>query len=432
MPIDITDPGYPGFELPVVMNPPDYLCFTVKVPNDRGHIGAFLGSLFDLTQWINWQRDPAKRGKDAAAVWRAIWTDLQAQSCNLPIAPRGAEIEDFMPLRVDCDCNVFVTCCDGTEKQILTSDQVKALIAGGTVPGAPQPPSGGGQQCYQLKLNAAQPQLVPTPVSTGDVIELQSALGAGNDGTVTWYCPNGQEFFAGACVGTPFTQGGDPLPTAPHMSILVKLGSNYYQLVVGTPFTVPGGVSNVQPILQVNDAPLTDDSGDYSLNVCVTNNSAATFSHTFNFITTDGGFVPLPSGGSAPLGSWSAGNGWLPTDAFVSPDNFRVMYLQRTFAARTITGVTATYNYSPGTFLSPTTAYGMLVALSTLGGTREIDLVASALGAGGSPVISHGNVIIAGATGIELYLSSCDSTSPSDGSCTLLSLTITGQGTDPF
>lgn len=346
--MQVNDPNYAGYQLPTVMDPPDSLCFQVKVPNDIGHISAFMGALFELTQWISWQRDPDKRGKDAAAIWRAIWLDLQAQSCDLPKALHGAEIEDFMPLRVDCDCNVYVTCCDGTEKQILTSDQVKALIAGGNVQGAPQPPAGGGQQCYQLKLQANQELLIPVPVSTGDVIEVQSALGAGTDGTASWYCPNGQEFFAGACVGTPFTSGPDPLPTAPHMKLLAHIGSNYYELTVGTPFTVPSGVSLVQPTILVNDSTLSDNSGEYSLNVCVTNNEAATWSSTFNFLLSPGGFAAqFPGVLGEPV--WTPGTGWyIQANATGSIFNGQIQLLHDSTNIRHVK-----WFYTPGGSYSP-------------------------------------------------------------------------------
>src|SRR5262249_21304880 len=130
------------------------------------------------------------------------------------------------------------------------------------------PPPGGGHEQYCAKLDAAGKLLIPANVSTGDVIDLISAEGAGNDGGSTqWNCPDGSIFFAGRCAGGAGTSGGDPLPTANHMSLIVGIGTNYYAIDVGSPLTVPGGVSNEQAWIQVNDSGLSNNSGSYD--VCV-------------------------------------------------------------------------------------------------------------------------------------------------------------------
>lgn len=61
-----------GYPLPDVIEPPDCISVCVPVPNDVGHIRAFLGQLDMLGYWWNWERDDLKQGKDAAALWRLI------------------------------------------------------------------------------------------------------------------------------------------------------------------------------------------------------------------------------------------------------------------------------------------------------------------------------------------------------------------------
>jgi hypothetical protein len=52
--------------LPDVVNPPDSICITVPVPNDRKHIGAFYGALFNLTSARFWQDDLAHTAREVA------------------------------------------------------------------------------------------------------------------------------------------------------------------------------------------------------------------------------------------------------------------------------------------------------------------------------------------------------------------------------
>jgi hypothetical protein len=303
-----------AYALPVVIDPSDTICFQIQVPNDRQHIAAFMGQIYKLSYWDAWKQDSAHTGKLAGAVWLKIFDQLIA-GCPLPPskALSGMEMEDFMPLRVDCDCNVFVTCCDGTEKRILTSDQVAKLIQGTPGNGSPQPPTGGGSQCYDLTLQANAETIIPFPVSTGDILTLQSALGAGGDGAGNWYCPDGSQFFGGACVGFGHLSGTDPVPTINHMRLLYHIGSNYYDAMAG-PFTVPSGVSLVQPTLVLNDVTRSDNSGSYQITVCAQNNRTGVWCRYQDFTLSNGGWehdTPCFS----DEGSWSPGSGWVPGDA---------------------------------------------------------------------------------------------------------------------
>lgn len=59
-----------GYELPTEVNPGVYQCFRVYVPDDPLYLAAFWAAYEYFTTWIAWERDPEKRGRDAAAVWR--------------------------------------------------------------------------------------------------------------------------------------------------------------------------------------------------------------------------------------------------------------------------------------------------------------------------------------------------------------------------
>lgn len=67
-----------GYLLPETLNP-DQVSICICVPCDTNHALAFLGQLKALGDWWTWERDAAKRGKDAAHVWRAIYEDVDRQ-----------------------------------------------------------------------------------------------------------------------------------------------------------------------------------------------------------------------------------------------------------------------------------------------------------------------------------------------------------------
>ena len=214
-----------------------------------------------------------------------------------------------MPLRVDCNCNVFVTCSDGTEKQNLTSDQVKALINSSATNGAPQPQPGGGCQVYPVTISGGQLQIIPTQVSTGDTIKLTSAIGASTQDGVGWQCPDGSIYFAGACAGGGVTNAGAYLPTVKIGKVILYLDGVYYDLTLGTAFTVPSGVANKTPMLVLNYVSSNPISGNIDCQVQVCNNAAGTWSSTWDFTLSPGLFVAqFPGALGEPV--WNAGSGW--------------------------------------------------------------------------------------------------------------------------
>ena len=68
-----------GWLLPAVIDPPKRVGVCVPVPDEPEHRQAFLGALLELARWWNWQRDPLRRGREAAKVWMAIWHDVLNQ-----------------------------------------------------------------------------------------------------------------------------------------------------------------------------------------------------------------------------------------------------------------------------------------------------------------------------------------------------------------
>jgi len=356
----LLSPDEQGYTLPTNLHPTDSVCFNVPVPNDPAYIQAFIGALYDTTLWLSWQKDANHKAIEAAKVMKNVWWQVinHPAVCGLPgVSSRIYEdINDMTGFRLDCNCNLFVECCDGTEKQILTADQVKALIQGQPGAGAPQPTPNGGSACYTGQFQASGAFLVPTPVSTGDVLTLDvSGAGLDNSLGTVWRCPDGEQFFGNACVGFPVLEPSDPIPAINHMRIIYKIGASYYDAMAG-PFTVPGGVVGQQVLLQVNDSNLADDYGTYTVSVCRQNNQTSTWSHDLDFTAGAQGFVSGTLPGLITLAQFVPGSGWeqvytLSNDpAAGTTPRFTFLRIQRTWAtATTLTEAAMTYDQVPGT-----------------------------------------------------------------------------------
>jgi len=421
--------------LPDVVDPLDSICFQVKVPNNGYHIRAFLGAIYELSKPYAWQNDSAHTALLAGAVWSKIFDKL-LPGCPCPTFPPSGILEDLeMPLRVDCDCNVFVTCCDGTEKQLLTAEQVKALLAGSSVVGAPQPKPGGGQQCYPVSLQANQLWLLPTVVNTGDTILINNAEGANNDGqALSWQCPDGTRYFAGTCGLPVASYGADPLPTANHGQLVLELAGTFYALTPGTPFTVPGGIANQSPTIQAN-LQLSTASGQMSFNVCVTNNATLTWTHTFDFTLSSGGFVPNLDGGGNAQAVWVPGAGWEQT--FIPNDGAGIAEMRCRFhrtgitPAFAVTAMTALVNFHAGSTIDPTAGqdFGLFD-----GGAHFAYTMTPTYSSNGDNQILGGPIAASGITQIffDFYVGLAVTPTNPGGTCLVKSITISGTGTDPF
>lgn len=313
---------WPIRSLPANKNPVGTRCIQITIPDDDDWERAIYAEVTELTRWMRWERDVGKNGKPVADRWlKAIETWRYCDGAPSPI--HGIEIEDVMPLRVDCDCNVWITCVDGTEKQILTADQVQNAInqpGGSDSPGggAPQPTPGGGCVTQHLTLLGSKTVLLPVPVSTGDTLEASAFAGSTNfSGDPFWFGPNGLLYFAGeyqSGTGAPFA--GNPVPAELTQGLVVFVGGNYYSLIDGV-FTIPGGVSNEQPVISLNTDTPGNLSGTVNFDVKVCNNQDSTWEHTFNFKLTTAGFSLKTEAGWAPpsWGGWSGGIGWVAGDA---------------------------------------------------------------------------------------------------------------------
>jgi len=294
--------GPDGWSLPAVVHPPKTRCFVVQVPDDREYIAAFRGAMMELASGYNWQNDPDHTAREVALVWRDVIENIS--QCLPESVPAGGTWEDFeMPIRVDCDCRVWVTCCDGTEVQLAT---VGMIDQPGQPGGGGTPPGSGECTVYKATFSANSQWLLPALVNSGDELTFSNAKGAGSDGAALWRCPNGQTFFAGQCVGAAGTSGGDPASSQNHMQLVINIDGTWYPANDGT-ITVPGGVTDAQAYIQVNDASLGGNSGSYTLDVQFCNNAVP----SSDWVSTlDFKISPYDSFVADPFVTWGAGTGF--------------------------------------------------------------------------------------------------------------------------
>jgi hypothetical protein len=254
--------------------------------------------------------------------------------------------------------------------------------------------------------------LLPTLVSSGDVLEITSITGAGNDGAlIRWQCPSGLTFFTGACLpNSGATDGGDPLPSVFHMRILYLIDGTYYDAMAGQ-FTVPGGIANKEVDLLVNDAALADNSGSYQFEVCVTNNAALSWSHHFTGNDLINHWTLYDDGTYGPRGLWTFPQFVSITDPVSSPDQWLYIYL----------------NPPPGTYFS----YGVDLTTHQDAGVTGFVRIRNGTNGNGSDLASSGlnqlGLLFTQVDPPTILIGAVNS-----GSWLIDGVTLTGAGSDPF
>lgn len=417
------------YTLPLEVDPPTRVCFQIEVPNDIYHIGAFLGQIYALSRAFSWGNDASHTALAVARVWRDIFDNLKP-GCPQPASgSAGVDTEELLIRQNPDNPCLLETSINGTDWCAFAD--LSLCVPGGSQPGSgtPQPPANGGQACYHASFEGSNKWLLPTLVNAGDVIQISNAHGAASDGTVVWYCPNGAVFQLGACFGSGTTSGGDPLNTSPHMMLIAKIDSTYYPMY-NTTFTVPGGVSAASVEFQLNDSNLADNYGNITFDVCVTNNAAGTWSHTFDFLVSDGGWTVQPAAAVGVAGSYVPGVGWQGAH-IQSPAGsyYNAVWIGKTFSSRTITSVQLYYDLASKGTDQPTNNH--IIELWDSSGS-EVHLEYGAASNGNGQNISFFGSR-AGITQLNPTLwSSFYGTATYSGQITVTKIVVSGIGTDPF
>jgi hypothetical protein len=309
------------------------------VPDDPAYRAAFLGAIQQLGAAYKWADDPDHNALIVAQVWRNIADALEKCLDEIPVI-RVYE-DDTMPLRVDCDCNVFVTCCDGSEIQLATLADVRSTNQPGT---GTRPPIG-QSTCYSVTLNAKNTWLLPFSVSSGDVLTVSELGGAWSDDGISWTCPDGTPFVFGLCAGSRYHVSGDPSGSLYHGQLVFLIDGAYYSATDGA-FTVPGGISNAQCTLVSNIDRTLASAGDVVFKICAENGGTpptGTWCALLNFKLSDFGWVSDTREGY--------GATWIPGTGFAGLGGLsaKVIELKYTFGATTEVTAATLYGHNDNT-----------------------------------------------------------------------------------
>lgn len=296
-----------GYELPAEDDAP-HKCVTLSIPNDEVTIANFVGALSTLALWINYRRDPDKRGKDIAQVWKQIVQSIEFSDCAIP-TPGGDDVQfrqqDCL-LQYSIDCEHWYTLYDPTNCVPETTVQ----------PGSGTRPPNGECKSYTVALSGANKWLLPFGVQAGDTITITGATGAWSDSTAQWNCPDGTPYILGLCFGAAGHVMGDPDASSWHMQLIGLLNGVYFPASSGT-YTVPTGTPISQLVLQANDAVLADNSGSIQFTIEVCNGGEvppSDWCFVYDFTISPGDWAAYSPGG-ADRARWVAGQGWAPATA---------------------------------------------------------------------------------------------------------------------
>jgi len=307
--------------IPEVINPDESVCFTVPVPNDIHHIGAFYGAMFLLSKPYAWADDPDHKALEVAAVWKEIFDNLERcmpEDWRIRLNPDDCTIIQ----QFDEDLGIFIDVIDlACAVDTIFGEEFPPTNPPGR--GQPGEQPGGGDPdpgtCFDLDLtiHANQRTLIPLPIAEGWTISFSNVRGAWNDGYAPfvgeWYCWQGFQFILGTCQSAYHrpAEMTDPLSTAYHMQLIFQIpGSTYVAVDPTTAYTVPSMTPDGSYWIQANDGPLDDNSGDISLHVQACSPGS---SHTYDFKVSDGGFAPDDTiiGTLNPAPIWTDGVGWI-------------------------------------------------------------------------------------------------------------------------
>lgn len=423
-----------SFQLPVPPPVPSGgLCDQLTVDFPSEWLPYILGALTQLTLQSTWQGDDAAIADAQSRAWAIIGTIGRA-SCVVEPPSDGEEVEEMSNIRIDCDCRVFVKCCDGSEVELLTSKNPGRVQPASPSAGNPTPTGGGGKSSVCGVMQANGTYTLPWPVNTGDVLTFSELFGSTHDDRYSfYYCPDGYLYVAGTCFGTIARGGTEPMPSVLYASIVADIGGTFMNVLnldlLGNPqpFTIPSGVTNAQVVLQLNTDSLPNMSGDVSFCVQLTNNQPISWSHTFDLTVAPGGWLPIPYAPAPSLGPvWTSGTGFVGDEVVSSGTDDTLDSIQFAWATATnITSVQVAHSSTGdrGDNMGLRAVYynGSGYALGTLYGNLTFSAGSFDEQIGG---------LITGVTSLQIYNDRSDHSSFADG--IISKLIITGNGFDPW
>lgn len=395
--------------LPDVIDPPNRRGICVSVPDDPAHLAAFMGALYGLSRWYNWDRDDAHTGKEVAAVWYDVITHLGECQPSSGVTDEMQFRQNGCKLEYSVDCVHWLTLYDPTDcidKKLNGGERGTGALNLG--------------ECkeWDVTLKGSDRWLCPVPVADGFTIEITDMQGAWSDGTSAWNCPDGTPYVLGLCVGAKGHATGDPSGTAYHMAIVGLLDGTTFIDVGPGPTTLTPVTGTVQLELQANDQTIGDNFGTITFHVKICESAPTTFAHTFDFTIDDRGWDAYIYGGNA-LAVYTAATGWF--------DNYPAAPYDGIF----ILSPTPSRNYEITNVEVLTTADLNDNAIFAIENADQSTTYLNTTAGAGNPV-NHDIPGTPTITGKLMVIIDNNPGGTSHSSAGIASVTISGNGPDPF
>jgi len=253
--------------LPAIVNPPDRMCVQIMVPREKQHIAAFRGALLALASAYKWSDDIDRTAKDVAIVWRdvidniVICDEIEGDCCVV-------DWEDGLMETRQEGCKFQAKCIDGSWATLFdATDCINEAIREAASLSPQGAPDEGDAKTACLTLPAIGRLISPIAVSPGDTVTITDAHGAwyGDGITFHWYCPDGNQFALGLCLGEIVGPGfaapsGHPMPGTLRMRLIAKYGDLYFD-AYNTSFDIPSDAPAADLEFLANDDDVTDNAG---------------------------------------------------------------------------------------------------------------------------------------------------------------------------
>ena len=238
------------------------VCVSLRIPGDEISIANFVGALMMLARWNNYLPDPSgvRKNKPTADIWRDIVMGLSTGNCS-----QGA-VDDMLFRQNGCKLEYALN-CDGPWTVLYDPSNCfdNSTEATGEI-------TVGECKTVMFRLFANSYWRAGYAVKAGYTIEVLSAVGHWDDGTIAWFCPDGIPFGLGICLGDFTLHEDDPAPTLPHASVIMKIGENYYGSWQGEVHGVDSAETELVPLdFMMNDVSMGDNAGWIDLKVKICN-----------------------------------------------------------------------------------------------------------------------------------------------------------------
>jgi len=436
----------PAWQLPLNLTPVEKKrCIQLLIPDDDEYERLLYSAIYDAfcLTWMCWQRDGTRNGQNQVELWRRVlgtWNHCD----NIPSLIYVEDYKNMPNFRTGCDPNGVpyiewqVCTCPDTWQRLGAADLIAPLPPQGD--GTPQPAPGGSQQyCTTIVNNGVY--AVPTPISTGDVIALNSYSGSMSDNGVqdiyaVYRCPTGGYYFLGKDTGITVTKSGDVLPSAPHMSLIVNWYASDGSYISSSAFfpttltvTAPSGMSFGTATIcpnctdRVNGA---ENQGADTFCITVQNNAASPWTQVFDFTTNPYASLFIPQAGSPdPAGEWTPAVGWSAGLVYSAGSSYRYLVLELAMPhPASLTSVRMDYLFTLG--IPSTTGQSLVIQ------NNGADIATSGIGTTPTSPTMYNTPI--SSTSMLFALLSGEAVAPTDpgGTAVISKITFTGTGTNPF